>query len=180
MSGDQYNKYRFLPKISYNILSNLMDNPESEIIWKLLKDTSRDAWNISNLTKQEKRRLIYDGSENGETNFSVFFDSGMDDSIDHEKAFLKIYPYFCIPENPYTGIVDVAFEIIAHYKVNTLSNYRTRIDSIMAAIIASLNGSDVGGIGLMYFDSSRARMDKFQNFNQPPYKGKILIMSVNV
>lgn len=180
MSGDQYNKYDFLPKISYNIVSNLMDNPESEIIWKILKDTSRDAWSISNLTKSEKRALIYDGSENMETEFSVFFDSGMDDAITEQKVFLRIYPYFCIPENPYTGIVDVAFEVISHYKINTMSNYTTRIDSVIAALIASLNGTDIGGIGVMYFNSSRARMDKFQNFNQPPYKGKILIMSVNV
>lgn len=180
MSGDQYNNFNLFPQLSYNIVSELMDNEDAEIIWKILKDTSRDAWNIDNLTRAEKRALIYDGSENQETEFSVFFDSGMDDSIDLQKVFLRIYPYFCVPDTDYHGIVDVAFEVISHYKINTMSNYTTRIDSVIGALIKSLNGTDIGGLGVMFFNQSRARMDKLQNFNQPPYKGKILIMSVNL
>jgi hypothetical protein len=97
-----------------------------------------------------------------------------------EKIYLRIYPYYCVPDTDYHGIVDVAFEMLCHYSINTLSNYTTRVDSIMAALIKCLNGTDIGGLGKMYFNSTRARMDKFQNFNQPPFKAKILLMSVNI
>lgn len=174
-----YAKYAFLKRAGYNIVSNLLDNDKAEIIWKLLKDMTKDAWRISNLTKAEKRALIYNGSDIA-TDFAVFFDSGMDDSISDEKIFLRIYPYSVNPVNPYIGIVDIAFEIICHYKINTLSDYSTRVDSVISALIDCLNGTNIGGLGVMFFDAGRSRADKIQNFNQVPCKAKILIMSVNV
>jgi hypothetical protein len=178
MAGS-YASYDFLPQISYNIIDNLMDNPDAEIIWKLLKYSTNDDWQAPNLTKAQKRALMYTGGDDSSKS-SVFFDSGMDDAMYTEKIYLRIYPYYCIPDTDYHGIVDVAFEMLCHYSINTLSNYTTRVDSIMAALIKCLNGTDIGGLGKMYFNSNRARMDKFQNFNQPPFKAKILLMSVNV
>jgi len=174
-----YAKYEVLPTLGNNIVSNLINNSDAEIIWKLLKDKTPDAWSITNLTKAEKRALIYKGSEDAE-NFAVFFDSGMDNAIADESIYLRIYPYSANPLNPYTGIVDVAFEMLCHYKLNTLSNYTTRVDSIMAALIGCLNGADIGGLGVLYFDANRSRNNKLQNFNQVPFKAKILIMGVNV
>lgn len=178
--------YTFLPKISYDIISGLIDNPEAEIIWKLLNGSGKDDWNSSNLTKSQKRALIYDGSENA-ANFSVFIDSGEDDVLTKERCQLRIYPYSINPKTAQNGVVDVAFEIICHYSINTLSNYQTRVDTILSAIINCLNGviintgdQDSGAIGAMFFNRGQSNMDKMQNFNQPPYKGKILIMSVNV
>src|SRR5574344_1462816 len=176
MAGS-YATYDFLPQISYNIVDNLMDNPDAEIIWKLLKYSTNDDWQAPNLTKAQKRALMYKGGEDA-SKPSIFFDSGMDDAMYTEKIYLRIYPYYCVPDTDYHGIVDVAFEMLCHYSINTLSNYTTRVDSIMAALIKCLNGTDIGGLGKMYFNSTRARMDKFQNFNQPPFKAKILLMSV--
>jgi hypothetical protein len=174
-----YAKYDVLPTLGYNVVSNLMNNSNAEIIWKLLKDKTPDAWNITNLTIAEKRALIYKGSEDAQ-NFAIFFDSGMDNSITDESIYLRIYPYSGNPLNPYTGIVDIAFEMLCHYKINTLSNYTTRVDSIMSALLDCLNGADIGGLGRLYFDASRSRNNKFQNFNQVPFKAKILIMGINV
>lgn len=181
-----YAKYDFFPNISYNIISNLIDNPDAEIIWKLLKYTNNDAWEADDLTKEEKRELIYQGEADG-SKYAVFFDSGMDESITEGRIYLRIYPYYCIPDSPYSGIVDVAFEIICHNNINTLSNYTTRVDSVIAALIRCLNGEDIGGVGVMFFDTGKksggsggSRTDKIQNFNQYPYKGKILLMSTIV
>lgn len=176
---ENYASYDFLPDISYNIISDLIDNPEAEIIWKLLKYRTKDDWQAQNLTKADKRKLIYDGSED-ETKFAIFFDSGMDESITEERVYLRIYPYFCVPKNPYLGTVDVAFEFMCHYKINTLSNYTTRVDTIISALLKCLNGKDIGGVGKLFFNTQEGRLDKIQNFGQPPMKAKILIMSVNV
>lgn len=179
MANKPYCDYSFLPKIAYNITSNLMDNEDAEIIWKLLKYQTKDDWNATDLTKAEKRALIYNGDGNS-ASYALFFDSGMDETISGEKAYLRIYPYYVNPENPYTGIIDIAFEILCHNSINTLSNYTTRVDSIMAALLKCLNGANVGGLGAMYFDAKRSRGNKLQNFNQVPFKAKILIMSTNV
>lgn len=177
--AEPYASYDFFPEISYNIVKNLLNNSDAEIIWKLLKYNTKEDWDATNLTKSEKRALIYDGDEDA-SGFAVFFDSGMDEAISEQKIYLRIYPYYATPENDYHGIVDVAFEMICHYSINTLSNYTTRVDSIIAALIKCLNGVDIGGIGKMYFNSGRARLNKIQSFNQVPFKGKILLMGVNV
>jgi hypothetical protein len=101
-----------------------------------------------------------------------------DEVLSAEKCYLRIYPYSVNPEDPYKGIIDVAFEIICHNNVNTLSNYTTRVDSIIASLLTSLNGVNVGGVGVLFFDAGKSRGNKVQNFNQIPYKAKVLIMSV--
>lgn len=174
-----YATYDLLPNISDNIVSNLMKNSEAELIWKLLKYSTNDDWNSDDLTKAEKRALIYTGGTDA-SKCAIFYDSGMDDVINTEGIYLRVYPYWVTPTTPYHGIVDVAFEIICHYSINTLSNYTTRVDSIIAKILKCLNDTDIGGIGRMYFNADAARNDKVQNFNQPPFKGKVLVMSVNV
>lgn len=180
----KYASYKFLPKFSYDIISNLITNPDAEIIWKLLNGQTKDDWKSPNLTITEKRAMIYDGSPNA-ADFSVFIDSGSDDVLIGEKCYLRIYPYSITPVDTYKGIIDIAFEIMCHYSINTLSNYQTRVDTIFASIMECLNGKiistgdqDAGAIGEMFF-GPKSRMDKMQNFNQPPFKGKILVMSVN-
>ncbi len=180
-----YASYSFLPKVSYDIISGLIDDPDAEIIWKLLGGSGKDDWNNANLTKPQKRALIYDGSENA-ADFSVFIDSGEDDVLTKERCQLRIYPYSLDPKESQKGVIDVAFEVICHYSINTLSNYQTRVDTIISAIIGCLNGAiintgdqDSGAIGAMFFNRRQSNMDKMQNFNQPPFKGKVLIMSIN-
>ena len=71
-----YAKYELLPKLSYNIVKELLNSSTAEIIWKLLKYQTKDDWNVADLTKAEKRELIYDGSPDG-SEFAIFFDSGI-------------------------------------------------------------------------------------------------------
>ena len=174
-----YATYGLLPDISYNIISYLMKADSAEIIWKLLKDKSNNAWSIENISQEEKRKMIYDGSPIA-SGYNVFIDSGMDDAITEETTYLRIYPYYGTPTNRTNGVIDIAFEIMSHYKINTLSNYRTRTDTILQSLLETLNGADIGGIGVMFFDTNGSRSDKFQSIGIPPYKGKILIMSVNI
>ena len=174
-----YATYENLPNISYRIIEYLMTSPDAEIIWKLLKYDDADAYSRPNLTLEEKSKLIYNG-EAVLSKYNVFFDYMMDDAEDQMKTLLRIYPAEVYPTTRVTGICTVNLEVFTHSKINHLSNYTTRVDVIIQTLLKVLNGVDVGGIGVLFFDNQGSRYDKIQTIGQKPYKGKLLKMSVNM
>ena len=131
------------------------------------------GWNV------KKAKLIYNG-ESIATDYSVFFDYMMDDAETEMNTLLRIYPAEVYPINRVHGLCTVNIEVFAHSKINHLSNYSTRVDTIIQSLIEVLNGSDIGGIGSMFFDNQSSRYDKIQVIGQKPYKGKLLKMSINI
>ena len=103
MNKEAYAKYSILPDLAYNIIEYLISSSEAEIIWKLLKYDDVNAWNKPNLTLDEKRALIYPGGEHSE-NYRVFLDFVMDDAVDKEATYLRIYPAQVYPQNRTIGI----------------------------------------------------------------------------
>ena len=178
-NSEAYAKYQILPSLAYKIIDHLITNPNAEIIWRLLKYNTVDAYKQPNLSISEKRGLIYKGGGHQE-DCSVFIDFSFDDATNEAKTFLRIYPATIFPTNRTIGICGINFEILSHTKINHLANYTTRVDTIMQAIISVLNGADIGGIGVMYFDRQRSSFDKSQLIGKNPYKGKLLTMSVNI
>ena len=156
-----------------------MTSPDAEIIWKLLKYDDADAYSRPNLTLEEKSKLIYNGAA-VLSKYNVFFDYMMDDAEDQMKTLLRIYPAEVYPTTRVTGICTVNLEVFTHSKINHLSNYTTRVDVIIQTLLKVLNGVDVGGIGVLFFDNQGSRYDKIQTIGQKPYKGKLLKMSVNM
>lgn len=179
VNNDDYAKYKAMTNISYRIIEYLMQEPEAEIIWKLLKYNDANAYMRPNLTLEEKASLIYNG-EAIQAKYNVFFDYMMDDAEDEMKSLIRIYPAEVYPITRVTGICTINIEVFAHSKINHLSNYTTRVDTIIQKIIEVLNGKDIGGIGVMFFDNQGSRYDKIQTIGQKPYKGKLLKMSVNM
>lgn len=176
-----YASYSLLPNLSYNIFQYLIlsKKPEAELLWKLLKYNDADAYEKDNLTTKEKGELIYNGGEHQEL-YSLFMDFGMDDATDLEKSYLRIYPATIFPDTRTTGICAVNMEIMVHNKINQLSNYTTRIDTIVHLLITLLNGEDVGGVGVMFFDGQRSQLCACRTIGNKPYKGKVLTMGVNI
>jgi hypothetical protein len=170
---DIYNKFTNLPNLSYNCLSYLIEQDES--IWKLLKYNDPDAWNKPDLTKEEKGLLIYDGSPN-ETDFRVFLDVGQDNSWNIQATVLRVSPIQLYPTNHIYGNVSIAFEVYSHFRLNHLSNYTTRIDTIVQKIIEVFNGSEIGGLGRLYFDARANNRSKMIDIGKIPYKGKVVVM----
>ncbi len=174
----EYNEFYRIDEFSYNCISYLMKN--NELIWKLLYYNDPDAYSKSDLTQVEKASLIYDGSVFPK-NFGVFMDGGNPDAIDWEKCILRIVPYRAMPENRVVGTLSMSFEVYCHYKVNTLDNYKTRIDVITREILKEFNGFElIGGIGKLYFDRMASQTDRMLITGQLPYKGKQIIMSTKV
>lgn len=172
-----YNLFKRYSLIPYNIISYLMEN--NQMIWKLLKWTSSDAWSRSDLSVEEKSLLIYSGQEDS-SNYNVFMDVGQPDAFTREICMLRISNWHITPKNRTVGIVTVSFQIYSHYKINHLTNYTTRNDVIVEEILSTLNGVELeNGLGAFYFDGKRELTDRMINTGQIPFAGKQVFMSMN-
>jgi hypothetical protein len=169
---DSYNKFENLPLISYSIIKYLIDNEDE--MWKILKYTSPDAWDKPNLTKAEKGALVYAGQEN-ETDFRVFMDVGNDNSWTVEACFIRISPITALPANYVNGALSIGCEVYSHYRINTMSNYQTRIETVTQRLIKILNGADIENVGRMYFDLKASPACKSIVIGAIPYKGRATI-----
>jgi hypothetical protein len=171
---DAYNDFRIFSKLSYNCIKLLMDS--NEIVWKLLKYTDKDAWNKTDLTQEEKAALIYSGQQDT-SQYHVFMDGKQPDVLMNEITLLRIMPYYAVGLNRTVGYIEVSMEVFSHYKINHMSNYQTRIDTITEELLALFNGADVGGIGLLNFDKMADQSNRLFSAGQIPFGGKQIIFS---
>ena len=168
---ESYNKYEQLPLLSYNCIAYMLDN--NEMIWKLLKFNTADAWNKLDLTRTEKSALIYAG-QSKQTNFRVFMDVGADIAVKEEMCILRVTPAELIPTNHIIGKVVILFEIYCHYNINHMSNYTTRLNTITQQVIEIFNGQEIGGIGKLYFDAKSSSKCKMRVMGTIPWKGNAI------
>ncbi len=177
---ESYNKYSSLPLVPYNMAKYLMDN--DELIWKLLKYSSNDAWNKPNLTKAEKGAMIYKGA-GATTEYRVFFTSSQNSAWTDVATVLRMAPATLRPVNYVTGTQFVKFEAYTHEECSTLSNYQPRLLTIMQRLIEVFNGADIDGIGRLFFDynatNGAARLTGV-NVGDATFRGYELIMGNKV
>jgi len=177
--GEGYNLFATLENLPYNIIEHLFTNSDAEIIWKLLKYTTADAWTKDNLTTSEKAALVYNGEDISDS-YCVFRDSYADDGTSEQKTFLRVYVHSAIPENRTTGLVNICFEVYSHPKINHLDNYKQRVDMIIQALLKIFQEANIGGSGFFFFDADRSYQNMIKPITSKTYKGKILIMGVNM
>ena len=156
----------------------------NELIWKLLKYNTPDAWNETihgNLTHAQKAELVYKG-EGELQDYSVFLDIGQDESINVQKSFLRFTNYSLVPDTRTWGTATMIFEIYSHYQINQMSNQRTRVDMIIQQLLKTFNGKDdiVKGLGKFYFDKIGTAANRVEVSGQIPYRGKWMLMSNRV
>lgn len=169
-----YNDFSQFSELSYNCIKFLMDN--NELIWKLLKYSDPDAWSKSNLSQAEKASLIYSGQQDT-SQYHVFMDGKQPDVLMSEVSLLRIAPHYAIGINRTVGVIEMSMEVFSHYKVNHLSNYTTRIDSMTQQLLSVFNGANVGGLGLMTFDKMADQSSRLFQAGQIPFGGKQIIFS---
>lgn len=162
---EQYNGLAILSSISEICISYLMDNDDE--LWKLLYYEDNNCWNQPNLTRAQKSSLIYAGQPN-ETDYRVFMDVGADNTWTIQACILRISPTTITPESYVVGNVGIAFEIYAHYKMNHMSNLKTRIDYGSEIIYRVFNGADIPEIGRIYFDKKARSVP----IGGVPFKGR--------
>lgn len=169
-----YNDFKSFNQISYNCIKYLMNN--NELVWKLLKYKNPDAWNMTNLTQEEKAELIYSGQQDS-SKYNVFMDSKQPDVLVEETTLLRIQPHYAMGMNRTIGLIEVSMEIFAHYKINHLSNYTTRIDTITGELLSVFNGSNMGSLGLMAIDRMIDQSSRLFQAGQIPFGGKQIIFA---
>jgi hypothetical protein len=169
-----YNDFTQFSKLSYNCIKKIMD--ENELIWKLLKYSNPDAWNEADLTQEEKGQLIYTGQQDSSM-FRVFMDGKQPDVLVEEISLIRIMPYYALGMNRTVGIIEMSMEVFSHYKINHLSNYQTRVDTIVGELLSIFNGTDVGGLGLMTFNKMADQSSRLFQTGQIPFGGKQIIFS---
>lgn len=172
---EAYATYENFDELAYNCIMHMRDS--NELIWKLIKYATPDAWTKPDLTRQEKSSLIYAGQENI-FDYRVFMDLGQPDVLTQEACIVRISPYSIFPENRSIGTISIMFEVYSHYKINHLSNYKTRVDVIMKEFLKTFNGANVGGIGLLNFDRLANQSARLENGGQLPHRGKWMLMGV--
>jgi hypothetical protein len=170
---DQYNKFSMFPLAPYNVIKYLMANEEE--LWKILKYQDPDAWNKPDLTLEDKANLVYAGQPN-ETDYRVFMDSGNDNAWTVEACILRVTNLNLIPNNYVYGSLSIGFQVYSHYKINTMSNYTVRTDYVTQRLIEALNGSDIDGIGRLYFDFKASTLTKSVIIGAIPFKGRATVM----
>jgi len=169
-----YNRFRQFSTLSYNCIKLLMD--ENELVWRLLKYSDPDAWSKANLTQEQKGALIYAGQQDT-SQYHVFMDGKQPDVLVKEVTLLRIMPTYAVGMNRTLGYIEVGMEVFSHYKINHLSNYKTRIDTITEELLATFNGKDVGGLGLLSFDKMADQSSRLFEAGQIPFGGKKIIFS---
>lgn len=179
MNKNAYAIYAQTPTFSYRIIEHLMTDKKAETLWKLLKYNDADISKKPNLTQQEKAALIYKGIGT-EDDFSVFMDYMSTDAVATVKTFLRIYPGDVYPITRTTGIQGINLEVFTHHTINHMSDYQTRVEKIVQILLDVLNGADIGGLGVLYFDAKASYMCRITTAGSNPFKGKVITMAVNV
>ncbi len=171
-----YNNFGVFSELSYNCIKYLMDN--NELVWKILKYSDPDAYNFPDLTQEEKGMLIYAGQQDS-SQYHVFMDGKQPDVLMTEITLLRIMPHYAVGLNRTVGYIEVSMEVFSHYKINHMSNYKTRVDTIAGELLALFNGSNVGGLGLMSFNKMADASARLFQAGQIPFGGKTIIFSVH-
>lgn len=166
---ESYNKLELLPLIPHSVVAYLIEN--NDLVFKLLKYNSPDAWEQPNLTKAEKRALIYDGVKKPEE-CRIFMDTGQDSAITEQISILRISVLEFVPVNYVYGYTSLGVEVYCHYLCNTLNNYQVRTDAIIQSVIATINGADIENTSRLFFDSSKNSRVKLVTVGVSPFKGK--------
>lgn len=171
-----FNQLSTLPTLSYNCINKLMSS--NELIWKLLKYKEPDAWKKPNLTKSEKMSMIYNG-QGTQSDFHVFMDDGQIDVFNQQTTLLRIFPSEIFPIDRVMSDVYVAFQVLSYYDINHLTNYQTRVDTIIAEIVKTFNGVSINGAGQLTFDRTSFPRCKIGNYSLKPFVGKIIVLGFN-
>jgi len=171
-----YNNFRAFSKLSYNCIKLLMT--ESELTWKLLKYTDSEAWKKADLTQEQKAELIYAGQADT-SKYHVFLDGKQPDVLMEEITLIRIMPHFAVGLNRTIGLIQVSMEVYSHYKINHLSNYQTRVDTITEELLSVFNGANVGGLGLLFFNKTADQSSRLFEAGQIPFGGKQIIFGTH-
>lgn len=182
------NSYKTLPYIPYNIVSFLINDPEAENIWKILKYSDYDCLSKPNLTTQEKVDLICLNQQHQE-DYNIFLNNLIENMIPNEKTILKIYRVQTTLDTKTKGMAGIAlykFDVLYGGKMAVIEYDKTpcnRGDVFEMELLKCLNGAEIqGGAGLLEYSSDLSRLcgSSINWGNQDTYSGHSIIMGIRI
>ena len=132
---------------------------------------------------------------------NVFMMPYVNDSWTAQSARLDVFVDRIVPVNQVYSQVNIGFEIIVHNKINNIKNnaneinnpnpgefnnddelvikYKSRATSLLAALLAELNGRDVAGVGTLQHNTqiNSYSLTRYQMFNNKDYYGFYTVMT---
>lgn len=165
-----YNRYTNLDGVEWRIINFLINSTDehAENLWKMLKYNTIDCLSQPSVPKKERLAMVYrdDGVSDDKR---VFMMPYVNDSWTAQSARLDIFVDRIVPKNQVYSQVNIGFEIIVNNKINNIRNnakeienpnpgefneddelvvkYKSRVTSLLAELLAELNGRDVAGVG---------------------------------
>lgn len=177
-----FNHYEFMPYIPYKIVEYLATNNEN--LWKILKYNDYECLSKPNLTFEEKIAMIWN-REGNQQDFSIFFSQLVENMIPDSKSILKIFKVLTTPRDTIRAVGSYEFDILYGGKI-ALVEYNgipcNRGDVVEAEILKTLNGADVGGVGMLQFNTklSTASRSSLNLGNSKTFTGTSLVLSVEL
>jgi hypothetical protein len=174
-----YNTFDALAKFPYQIINFLMDHNED--VFRALKYDDADCWRVDiahpNLTKSQKGALVWNGITPQDES-RIFMTTGISSAFTVQSTQLRISVLEAMPINTVIGQVLIGIEVYPHDLCSQLTNYQPRADFITQSIIETLNGKDIGAVGLgpLWFDNSKNRACRMSVCGSSPYLGKGIVM----
>jgi hypothetical protein len=104
-------------------------------------------------------------------------DEKQPDVLVKEVTLLRISPHYAVGLNRTIGYIEMSMAVYSHYKINHLSDYTTRIDTITGELLATFNGANVGGLGLLALDKTIDQSSRLFQAGQIPFGGKQIIFT---
>ena len=149
---------------------------QTHIIWKLLYYNDADALNRELPTYQQITSLIC-SDDITQTDKRIFRSPHFEDAWIVESTLLKIYIDQIIPTDRYKAVVNFGIDIITHnkcininpsdddktYPVDTVDGVeipitgKSRVSTLLKAILFLLNGAHVQGVGNLEFSTMMSR-----------------------
>lgn len=177
-----YNKYEFMPFIPYRVIEHLAVHNDN--LWKILKYNDYDCLSKPDLTFEEKLALIWN-QEGNQEDYNVFFSQLIENMIPESKTILKLYKILTTPKDTIRGVSSYEFDILYGGKI-ALVKYNgipcNRGDVVEAELLKTLNGADVGGVGMLQFNTklSSASRSSLNLGNSKTFTGTSLILNVEM
>ena len=203
VTGSAFNRFTNLDNIEWKIIDFLINSKSkyANYLWKILKYNTEDCLAQPDLTKEEKRALVY--KNNGDASpYRVFMGPFIDDAWEEQCSMLHIYLYGINPSNHIQGKVHLCFECIIHNKISNIYGdaseyneqtnpveldengdplipYKSRATEMLKSVVAALNGEMVNGVGVLQFNETLSPYDtaKASLWNGRNFFGHRVIMS---
>lgn len=177
LNSQSFNTFKDVSTVPNTIVTEYLFNNED--IWKLIYYTKDEKDNpivkpleMPNLTSKQKRDLIYQGVDDV-NKFRVFFTMfPQNEELNDQIQQLRIYRARILPSNAFRSSVAWRFDLPCHFGVQTIivdNVVRNRADVLQEKILETLNGVEVGGVGVLQFnydmDSRISDRSDFVKFN---------------